>query len=142
MESQLWHLATEFVGAGRFDVIARDAGRAELARTALWVAGPGDRPSVRTDRGRYAAGEPIGVRWAWTPGNRADWVAIYPRDASIADDRPTMHVATGATVEGIGSFSEESHRRRWPLEPGEYTVQLLMDDLRVSLASADFTVQG
>jgi hypothetical protein len=139
-ESRRWQLATEFVGAGRFDVIARDAERAELARTALWVAGPGDHASIHTDRGGYASSDPIGVRWAWSPGNRADWVAIYPRGASVADERPMMHVATGAAVEGSGTFSEASHRRRWPLEPGEYTAHLLMDDLRVSLASADFSV--
>jgi hypothetical protein len=138
-ESQ-WHLATEFVGAGRFDVVARDAARAELARTSFWVTGPGDVPSVRTDRGRYRSGESVGVRWSWTPGNRADWVAIYPRDVVVADARPLMHVPTGATVEGSGSFPERRHRRRWPLEPGEYTAHLLMDDLRVSLASTDFTV--
>ncbi|MFL6179516.1 MAG: endonuclease/exonuclease/phosphatase family protein [Actinomycetes bacterium] len=137
-----WHLASEFIGPGRFDVVARDADGAELARTGLWVAGPGDRASLRTDRGRYASGEPIGVRWAWTPGNRADWVAIYPRGASVADSRPKLHLVTHATIEGRGTFSETSHRRKWPLDPGEYTAYLLMDDLRVELASTDFTVDS
>src|SRR4029079_7377762 len=97
---------SEFIGAGRFDVVARDSDRAEFARTGLWVAGPGDRASLRTDRGRYGSGEAIGVRWGWTPGNRADWVAVYPRGASIADGRPKMHLATHASVEGSSSFSE------------------------------------
>jgi endonuclease/exonuclease/phosphatase family metal-dependent hydrolase len=138
-------LATEFVGAGRFDVVARNADRNEVARTALWVMGPGDHASVRTDRGRYEVGEPVGVRWAWTPGNRADWIAVFPRGAAVDKPgragRPLMHLATGATVEGAGSFGEASHPRRWPLDPGEYTAHLLMDDLRVSLASTDFTVR-
>jgi hypothetical protein len=135
-----WNLATEFVDVGRFDVVARDAERAELARTSLWVAGPGDRPAIRTDRGRYASGEPIGVRWAWTPGNRADWVAVFARGASTSGDRPKLHLATGATIDGDATFGAASHPRRWPLGPGEYSVHLLMDDLRVSLASTDFTV--
>jgi hypothetical protein len=138
-------LPTEFVGAGRFDVLSRDGDRRELARSALWVKGPGDHASVHTDRGSYAVGEPISVRWAWTPGNRADWIAIFERGASLEASgkagRPRMHLPTRATVEGAGSFSEESHPRRWPLEPGEYTAHLLMDDLRVSLASTDFTVR-
>jgi hypothetical protein len=140
-ESRRWLLASEFVGAGRFDVVARDADRIELARAALWIAGPGDRASIRTDRGSYASGEPVGVRWSWAPGNRADWVAIYARGATVADGRPVMNVVTGASVEGSGVFGEASHRRRWPLEPGGYTAHLLMDDLRVSLASADFTIR-
>ena len=138
-------LQSEFVGAGRFDVVVRDDERGELARTGLWVSGPGDRPSLRTDRGGYREGEPVGVRWAWTPGNRADWVAIFPRGAEVdahgSTGRPLMHLTTGATVEGSGSFGEASHQRRWPLAPGDYTAHLLMDDLRVSLASTDFTVR-
>jgi endonuclease/exonuclease/phosphatase family metal-dependent hydrolase len=141
LDGERGRLATEFIGAGRFDVVARDADRGEVARTGLWVMGPGDHPTVRTDRGRYHVGDPIGVRWAWTAGNRADWVAIYPRGSDVAKDRPLMNVVTGATVEGSGSFSEASHPRRWPLAAGEYTAHLLMDDLRVSLASTDFTVR-
>ena len=141
LDGERGRLATEFIGAGRFDVVARDAERREVARTGLWVMGPGDHPTVRTDRGRYRVGDPIGVRWAWTDGNRADWVAIYPRGSEVEAGRPLMHVVTGATVEGSGSFSAASHARRWPLAAGEYTAHLLMDDLRVSLASTDFTVR-
>jgi endonuclease/exonuclease/phosphatase family metal-dependent hydrolase len=137
-----WHLATEFVGAGCFDVVARGRDRSESARTALWVAGPGDVASVVTDSDRYAPGQPIGVRWSWTPGNRADWVGVYAAGAEVANRRPLMQFPTQATVEGSGSFSEQSHGRRWPLAAGDYTAHLLMDDLRISLASTDFTVDA
>jgi hypothetical protein len=53
-----------------------------------------------------------------------------------------MQFPTQATVEGSGSFSEQSHGRRWPLAAGDYTAHLLMDDLRISLASTDFTVDA
>ena len=141
LDGERGRLATEFIGTGRFDVVARDTDRGEVARTGLWVMGPGDHPTVRTDRGRYHVGDPIGVRWAWTDGNRADWIAIFARGSDVEAGRPLMHVVTGATVEGSGSFSAASHPRRWPLAAGEYTAHLLMDDLRVSLASTDFTVR-
>ena len=141
VDSERGRLATEFIGPGRFDVVARCGDRGEVARTGLWVMGPGDHPTVRTDRGSYKVGDPIGVRWAWTPGNRADWVALFPRGSAVDGVRPLMHVVTGATVEGSESFSAASHPRRWPLAAGEYTAHLLMDDLRVSLASTDFTVR-
>jgi hypothetical protein len=80
------------------------------------------------------------VRWQWAPGNRADWVAVYPRGADPASAKPALSSPTGAKVDGSTRFGAESHPRRWPLKPGEYTVHLLMDDLRVSLASADFDV--
>jgi hypothetical protein len=135
-----WSLPTELVGAGRFDVVARDDSRTEWARTAVWVAGPGDTASVRTDRNSYRIGEPIDVRWEWTPGNRADWVALYPAGAVPGSGRPVMQFATGATVEGGHRISQSSHPKRWPLAPGDYHVHLLMDDLPVTLASAAFTV--
>jgi hypothetical protein len=53
-----------------------------------------------------------------------------------------MQFPTHASIDGSGAFSETSHRRSWPLDAGDYTVHLLMDDLRISLASADFTVDA
>jgi hypothetical protein len=141
-DTERWSLATEFVGAGRFDVVARAVDRTELARTALWVAGPGDVASIVTSDNLYTVGQPINVHWSWAPGNRADWVGVYPADASVADRRPLMQFPTHASIEGSGAFSETSHRRSWPLKAGDYTVHLLMDDLRISLSSAHFTVDA
>ena len=136
----LWQLRTEPVGAGRYDVVACDTGGRERARTSLWVAGPDDGPTLRTDRSFYGVDEVVTVRWSWAPGNRADWLAMYPLGTSPSGSRPLMQVATGATVEGQAIFSARSHPRRWPLPPGRFTVHLLMDDLPVSLASHDFVV--
>lgn len=133
-------LASEFVGAGRFDVVARDAERRELARTSVWVTGPGDVASVAVGQAEYRSGDPIDVEWQWAPGNRADWVAVYPRGADPATAKPLLATGTGATVDGQTTVDTVSHRRRFPLPAGAYTVHLLMDDLRVSLASADFDI--
>lgn len=140
VEAGVGTLATEFVGAGRFDVVARDADRGELARTRVWVAGPGDVLSVSTGQARYDAGEPLGVRWQWAPGNRADWVAVFARGADPATAKPLLATATGASVDGRTTFDSASHPRRWPLPAGEYTVHYLLDDLLVTLASADVVV--
>jgi hypothetical protein len=133
-------LASELVGPGRYDVVARDAQRDELARASLWVAGPGDGVSVEVDA-VVAVGEPLRVRWQWAPGNRFDWVAVYARGAEPASAKPRLSSHTDATIDGELTFDAESHPRRWPLPPGEYTVHLLLDDLRVSLASCDFAVR-
>jgi hypothetical protein len=88
-----------------------------------------------------AVGEPLRVRWQWAPGNRFDWVAVYARGADPASAKPRLSSHTGATIDGELVFDAASHPRRWPLAPGEYTVHLLLDDLRVSLASCDFAVR-
>ena len=135
-----WQLRTEALGPGRFDVVALSVDAAECARTPVWVAGADQRPSVTTGRTDLAVGEPIEVRWSWTPGNRADWIAVFPRGAAPGTDRHVMQLTTNATVDGSGTFSKLTHPRRWPLPPGDYTVHLLMDDLPVSLASCDFAI--
>jgi hypothetical protein len=139
-DQRVWQLDSSALGVGVFDVVAVDVGRREIARTTLWVVAVGAKPKVRTDRSSYRVGEAVDVRWSEAPGNRADWVAIYQRDAAPGAAKPMMKGVTGATIEGAITFNEVSHRRRWPLPPGEYTVHLLMDDLPKSLASADFDV--
>jgi hypothetical protein len=133
-------LSSELVGPGRFDVVARDDKEGELARARWWVAGPGDVPTVAVDE-RTRVGEALAVNWRWAPGNRFDWVAVYPRGADVADAKPLLASHIGATIDGRLTVDSQSHPKRWPLPPGEYTVHLLLDDLRASLASSDFTVR-
>ena len=78
--------------------------------------------------------------WSWTPGNRADWVAVYARGADPASDKPLVKAVTGATVDGSVMFDQALRPRKWPLPAGQYTLHLLADDLPVSLASTDFDV--
>jgi endonuclease/exonuclease/phosphatase family metal-dependent hydrolase len=132
-------LASELVGPGRYDVVARDEQRGELARASWWVSGPGDPATVHVDE-VVKAGEPLDVRWRWTPGNRFDWVAVYPLGADPSGSKPLLAAHTGATIDGGLTFDGTSHPRRWPLPAGDYSLHLLMDDLRVSLASSDFSV--
>ena len=140
-DERVWQLNAADAGVGVFDIVAVDAAHQELARTTLWVAEGGTKPEVTTDRSSYRAGETVGVRWSWAPGNRADWVAIYQRGAEPGAAKSLMTAVTDATVEGVRTFDETSHPQKWPLPAGEYSLHLLMDDLPQSLASADFDVR-
>ena len=133
-------LDTATLGVGVFDLVAMDAARGEVARSTLWIAAVGATPDVTTGSPHYGAGEAVDVQWSSSPGNRADWVAIYLRGAVPGAAKPSMTAATGATVEGELIFDEVSHPRKWPLPTGAYTAHLLMDDLPKSLAATDFTI--
>lgn len=128
------------LGAGRYDVILHDAEGGRLASTSLWVVGPGDGPQVETDAASYRMGDPVTVRWRGAPGNRADWVSVYPRGADPAESKQLTVVYTGATVDGETVLDACLRPGFWPLLPGDYTVHLLRDDRPVSLGAADFTV--
>ncbi|HUV48865.1 MAG TPA: endonuclease/exonuclease/phosphatase family protein [Actinomycetes bacterium] len=128
------------LGVGRYDVVAVDSRKGELARASLWVRAEGRLPEVTTDRLVYERGDAMTVTWSWTPGNRADWVAVYARGADPAADKPLVKAVTGATVEGSVTFDQALRPKKWPLPAGQYTLHLLADDLAVSLAATDFDV--
>ncbi|MEO8106145.1 MAG: endonuclease/exonuclease/phosphatase family protein [Actinomycetes bacterium] len=132
---------TTSVGDGVFVVKALDRERRELGRASLWVAGVGVSPQLATDRTTYAVGDPVTVSWSWSPGNRADWVAVYARGADPSHAKLFVQTVTGATIEGCVTFDQVLRPKKWPLAAGKYTVHLLSDDLPVSLASADFAVR-
>lgn len=85
-------------------------------------------------------GEGIDVTWAAAPGNRADWIAVFDRGVDPATSKRKIWTYTGATVVGQHVLNGSRQPRRWPLEPGDYTAHLLLDDIWDSLAHAHFTV--
>jgi len=134
------HLDTSRLGSGRYDVFAVSSEQGISAKTSLWVRADGRLPEVVTDRPVYERGDAMTATWSWTPGNRADWVAVYARGADPASDKPLVKAVTGATVDGSVMFDQALRPRKWPLPAGQYTLHLLADDLPVSLASTDFDV--
>lgn len=128
------------LGVGRYDVFLRDATGGRLASTSLWVVERDHVPQVETDAASYRMGDPVAVRWRGAPGNRADWISVYPRGTDPAEAKQLMVVYTGATVDGEAVLDECLRPGFWPLLPGDYTVHLLRDDRPVSLATADFSV--
>ena len=125
--------------AGAYDAVLLDAGGRRLATTQLWVEAPGQEPVIATGKAAYAKGEPIDVTWTWAPGNRWDWLGIYPRHADPNVASYFEYVYTGASVQGNGTV-DAAATGPWPLKPGTYSVYLLRDDDYVKLAGADFTI--
>ena len=123
---------------GRYDVALVDA-RGTAAETTFWVQPKGGRPEISTSKPSYGVGEPVTVRWRFAPGNRADWIAVYPRAVDPDPDRHRTWQHTRAAVEGSLMFDDRV--RGFPLPPGEYAVHLLEDDGSKTLAAADFTVE-
>lgn len=113
----------------------------ELARIPFWVQGVGVGPEIDTVRPTYDEGRPIDVEWHAAPGNRADWIGIYKRDADPKVAYYIMWTYTEAAIEGSATFDDDAHGP-WPLKPGAYSVYLLQDDSYKLLAGGDFTVRG
>ena len=128
------------LGTGTFDLVLLSSGKDELARTTIWITGPDTPPTLTVGKAHYSVGEGIDVTWAAAPGNRADWIAVFDRGVDPATSKRKIWTYTGATVVGQHVLNGSRQPRRWPLEPGDYTAHLLLDDIWDSLAHAHFTV--
>jgi endonuclease/exonuclease/phosphatase family metal-dependent hydrolase len=115
----------------------------ELARIPFWVEAPDAKPEIATTQATYRVGESIGVHWRNAPGNRWDWIGVYPR--AKGPDKSAysylLYTYTGSTIQGSAQLNNDAHGH-WPLSAGRYTVYLLRDDGYHALAGADFTVRG
>jgi endonuclease/exonuclease/phosphatase family metal-dependent hydrolase len=133
---------TADLSPGAHEVALFDRGGDVVSTAAFWVAGSDARPTVAVERDRTKAGEPIGVRWAEAPGNRWDWVGIYPEGIDPGgEDEALLWLHTRAAVAGSLRLDAIAEGGGWPLRPGAYRVYLFEDDAYVPLASASFLIE-
>lgn len=129
-----------------------------VSRSPFWLYAPGSRAEVAVGKAVYRVGETVDVSWRNAPGMRWDWVSIYaPGNADeknpvaqncnaggCTNSRYLVWLYTGATVEGsavLDATTAFAGVREWPLKPGTYEVQLLLDDgYRAAASSARFKI--
>jgi len=107
----------------------------------FWMARKDAPPQVAVLADHYAQGEPIGVRWQDAPGNRNDYVAIYPANESAEYEGGLAWRYVNAMPAGEFTLDASTVDSGWPVPPGRYVAYLVKDDGYESLAkSAEFTV--
>jgi endonuclease/exonuclease/phosphatase family metal-dependent hydrolase len=134
------HLAAYFGTAGLRPGSYRAvliSGRGEIVATSrFWVLARGARPTISSAKSVYAPGEPIRLRWRNGPGNKYDWVGVFPGGPldvygylgfSYLGALPNGHIAM--TRADLGT-----------LAPGPYTAGLFLDDGYGLLARTGFRV--
>ncbi len=134
-------LDTTSMQPGAYSVSLISTAGKRLASAGLWIESKGQRPEVGTTRSTYRVGQPLGVRWNWSPGDRWDWIGIYHRGANPNVAYYIDWAYTQAIVQGSMRIGAAAHGK-WPLPPGKYSVYLLKDDLYVKIAGANFTIRG
>ena len=132
-----------------YDVVLTRSDGTEVARVSIWVRAKDARVRLSTDRREYAVGEPIEVSWTDGPATRWDWIAVYRASAADAEVDPYLIWAyTGLhasgtvppSVAGSVTLGPDTQGRPWPLPPGAYVVQYLLEDQYRSAGSTTFTV--
>jgi endonuclease/exonuclease/phosphatase family metal-dependent hydrolase len=113
------------------------AGGRVMASSRFWVLGKHERPRIRTSRRVYAPGEQIDLRWSGMPGNRFDWVGIYPAGRTLDLYGYLGFSYLGALPNGRVSMTRADLGR---LAPGRYVAGLFLDDGYGLLARTSFRV--
>jgi hypothetical protein len=114
------------------------SGRGDIEATSrFWVLARGAKPRIRSAQPVYAPGETIRLSWRNAPGNKLDWVGIFPavRPLNLYNYLGFSYV--GALPQGRVAMTRAD---LGTLEPGRYTAGLFMDDGYKLLAGTSFRV--
>lgn len=106
------------------------------------------QPVLFLSKNEFLVNEPIIVNWKNSPGDRFDWIAVYPKMANTKTDYGLTHQQSHYLIykytmgEVSGSLSLDSYSKGdyWPLPPGEYQIHLLSDDGFTSLYNSSIRI--
>ena len=127
-------LPTAGLRPGAYELVRVAADGSERSRSPVWLSA-GAPPVISAGRRRYREGEGIELSWREAPGNRWDWVGIYPDGADPSREEPLFYRFCGARPSGRLTIVEH-------LPPGGYLATLMLDDGYEVLALAAFEVRG
>lgn len=129
-------ISTSTLAPGAYQLALVSGSNDVLSQTPFWVKAPGASTELALDKTEYGSGEPISVSFRNAPGNRWDWVAVYPAPADPDNDDYLIWSYVDAAIEGAVTLDQSSA----PLEPGSYEVAFLLYDAYEVAALAAFTV--
>lgn len=155
--------------AGHYEVSLLDAAGFTASRNEFWILEPDTPATLEIGGDGFTVGAPLPFRWSGAPGNRYDWIGIFP-----APNRDTHHSSPASEAiedthriskpENQGELNEDTQQyltygyvdarssgrmllgpetveADWPLPPGRYMARLLLDDgYEVLAETTPFTI--
>jgi hypothetical protein len=129
------------LSAGHYRVSLIDGSGFAASRNEFWILPPDAEPALEIEGDRFTVGEPLPFRWSGAPGNRHDWIGIFPAtngdmngdthqvDATNGDTHQYLTYGyVGARSSGSVLLGPETVEADWPLPAGRYVARLLLDD--------------
>lgn len=104
------------------------------------------KPSVMVEKQLVRSGEPFTITWQDAPGNRYDYIMLTPVHSGKTGWGEAVRLYTRAEVNGSVQYNAANAKGnwlewyrgeegRWPFQPGEYEVKLMLDDGYTELAA-------
>lgn len=127
--------------AGHYRVSLLDPAGFALSRNEFWILQRDASPTLEISGERFPVGEALPFAWSAAPGNRYDWVGIFPADAPSDSHAYLTYGYVDARSSGSMLLGAENAEADWPLPPGDYVARLLLDDgFEILAESTPFTV--
>ena len=124
---------------GKYAVVLTNGDKVAV-QCEFWVVATGAVPRIEAAQASFAKGKPVTFSWHAAPGNRADWIGLYPAHGLNLYSDYVGFVYTNATIAGQHAF-EEFELGAKMLGAGGYMVHLMVDDSYQSIAQAAFVVR-
>ena len=106
------------------------------ATSRFWVLPRGAQPRIRSAKAVYRQGEPVRLSWRNAPGNKYDWVGVFPGGPLNVYNYLGFSY-TGALPNGHLAMTQADLGK---LAPGRYTAGLFLDDGYSVMARTSFRV--
>jgi len=102
-------------------------------RNAFWVLDKSRPPVIEVIGSEFILGQPVPMSWSNGPGNRNDYVAVYPPGAAAQYEEGDYQTGlawayVGALPEGRMNLDAGNAGWGWPIPPGTYVMRLMKDD--------------
>jgi hypothetical protein len=66
------------LAAGHYEVSLLDPAGFAASRNEFWILAPDALPTLEVAGDHFTVGEPLPFHWSGAPGNRYDWIGIFP----------------------------------------------------------------
>jgi endonuclease/exonuclease/phosphatase family metal-dependent hydrolase len=128
---------------GAYDVVLLDATDSELSRDTVVLIADDQLPVLTVADPTLAGDQRLEVSWAFAPGNRFDWLAVFRPGVSAKEGPYKAWRYTEAMIDGSSTIGPGARGPApWPLPTGRYEVRLCLDDSYRCRGSAPFRVLG
>jgi endonuclease/exonuclease/phosphatase family metal-dependent hydrolase len=128
---------------GAYDVVLLDATDSELSRDTVVLIADDQLPVLTVADPTLAGDQRLEVSWAFAPGNRFDWLAVFRAGVSAKEGPYKAWRYTEARIDGSSTIGPGARGPApWPLPAGRYEVRFCLDDSYRCRGSAPFRVLG
>ena len=127
------------LSAGHYEIALLDPAGFTASSNEFWILPPDPRMTLTISGDRFTVGEPLPFEWSGAPGNRHDWIGIFPapnedthQSASQNEQNEDTHQAArqnerpNEDSHQSGRQNEDTHQP--PIRPNGDTHQSVNDD--------------